>query len=197
MRFRIERITDCEFCNLNIDYGFYNTPVGEILIASTVRGICCIELADNRDEALQLLCKRFAKSSHRDEALQLLCKRFAKSSQQIHPAEFHNQALRFFNKDERLSSDEIVLHLYGTDFQMKVWRALLEIPFGKTSTYSDIAKAINNPRALRAVGTAIGRNPVAILVPCHRVLRSDGGIGGYYWGIEKKKILLEWEGDMP
>lgn len=180
MRFRIERMTDCEFRNLNIDYGFYNTSVGEILIASTVRGICCIEFADNRDEALQLLCKRFAKSS-----------------QQIHPAEFHNQALRFFNKDERLSSDEIVLHLYGTDFQMKVWRALLEIPFGKTSTYSDIAKAINNPRALRAVGTAIGRNPVAILVPCHRVLRSDGGIGGYYWGIEKKKILLEWEGDMP
>ena len=96
-----------------------------------------------------------------------------------------------------MSSNEIVLHLYGTDFQIKVWRALLEIPFGNTSTYSDIAKAINNPRALRAVGTAIGRNPVAILVPCHRVLRSDGGIGGYYWGIEKKKILLEWEGDMP
>ena len=180
MRFRIERMTDSEFRNLNIDYGFYNTPVGEILIASTVRGICCIEFADNRDEALQLLCKRFAKSS-----------------QQIHPTEFHNQALRFFDKDGRLSSDEIVLHLYGTDFQIEVWRALLEIPFGKTSTYSDIAKAINNPHALRAVGTAIGRNPVAILVPCHRVLRSDGGIGGYYWGIEKKKILLEWEGDMP
>lgn len=180
MRFRIERMTDSEFSNLKIDYGFYNTPVGEILIASTVRGICCIEFADNRDEALQLLYKRFAKSS-----------------QQIHPAEFHNLALRFFDKDGRLSSDEIVLHLYGTDFQMEVWRALLEIPFGKTSTYSDIAKAINNPRALRAVGTAIGRNPVAILVPCHRVLRSDGGIGGYYWGIEKKKILLEWEGDMP
>ena len=126
MRFRIERITDCEFCNLKIDYGFYNTPVGEILIASTVRGICCIELADNRDEALQLLCKRFAKSS-----------------QQIHSTEFHNQALRFFNKDERMSSNEIVLHLYGTDFQIEVWRALLEIPFGNTSTYSDIAKAIN------------------------------------------------------
>lgn len=180
MRFRIERMTDSEFRNLKIDYGFYNTPVGEILIASTVRGICCIELADNRDEALQLLCKRFAKSS-----------------QQIHSTDFHSQALRFFDKDERLSSDEIVLHLYGTDFQIEVWRALLEIPFGKTSTYSDIAKAINNPRALRAVGTAIGQNPVAILVPCHRVLRSDGGIGGYYWGIEKKKIFLEWEGDMP
>ena len=101
--------------------------------------------------------------------------------------------LCFFSKDESPISDEIVLHLYGTDFQIDVWRVLLEIPFGKTSTYSEIAMAINNPRALRAVGTAIGRNPVAILVPCHRVLRTDGGIGGYYWGIEKKKKLLEWE----
>lgn len=176
MRFRIERMTDSEYRNLNIDYGFYSTPVGEILIASTVRGICCIELADDRDEALQLLCKRFAKSLQR-----------------MHRTEFHDLALRFFSKNERRSSDEIVLHLYGTDFQIEVWRALLDVPFGETSTYSDIAKAIDNSRALRAVGTAIGRNPVAILVPCHRILRSDGGIGGYYWGIEKKKILLEWE----
>ena len=174
MRFRIERITDCEFRNLNIDYGFYNTPVGEILIASTVRGICCIELADNRDEALQLLCKRFAKSRT-----------------DLKRTPFHELALKAINNDD--SSDEIVLHLHGTEFQIQVWKALLEIPFGETSTYSDIAKAINNPRALRAVGTAIGRNPVAILIPCHRVLRSDGGIGGYYWGIEKKKKLLEWE----
>ena len=148
MKFRIERMAESEYRNLKIDYGFYSTPVGEILVASTSRGICCIELADNRDEALQLLCK---------------------------------------------SSEETVLHLYGTDFQIDVWGALLDIPFGKTSTYSEIAMAINNPRALRAVGTAIGRNPVAILVPCHRVLRTDGGIGGYYWGIEKKKKLLEWE----
>lgn len=176
MRFRIERMTDSEYRNLNIDYGFYSTPVGEILIASTVRGICCIELADDRDEALQLLCKRFSKSLQR-----------------MHRTEFHDLALRFFSKNERRSSDEIVLHLYGTDFQIEVWRALLDVPFGETSTYSDIAKAIDNSRALRAVGTAIGRNPVAILVPCHRILRSDGGIGGYYWGIEKKKILLEWE----
>ncbi|WP_299232166.1 methylated-DNA--[protein]-cysteine S-methyltransferase [uncultured Bacteroides sp.] len=176
MRFRIERMTDCEYRNLNIYYGFYSTPVGEILIASTVRGICCIELADDRDEALQLLFERFAKSFQR------MCH-----------TEYHDWALRFFSKNGRQSSDEIVLHLYGTDFQIEVWRALLDVPFGETSTYSDIAKAIDNSRALRAVGTAIGRNPVAILVPCHRILRSDGGIGGYYWGIEKKKILLEWE----
>lgn len=176
MKFRIERMTESEYRNLNIDYEFYSTPVGEILVASTSRGICCIELADNHDEALQLLCKRFAKSFQR------MCH-----------TEYHDWALRFFSKNERRSSDEIVLHLYGTNFQIEVWSALLEIPFGKTSNYSEIAKAINNPKALRAVGTAIGRNPVAILIPCHRVLRSDGGIGGYYWGIEKKKILLEWE----
>ena len=176
MRFRIERMTDTEYRNLNIDYGFYNTPVGELLVASTSRGICCIEFADDRDEALQLLCKRFAKS------FQQMCR-----------TEFHDFALCFFCKDGHLASDEIVLHLYGTDFQIKVWRALLEIPFGKTSTYSEIAKSINNPRALRAVGTAIGRNPVAVIIPCHRVLRTDGGIGGYYWGVGKKKMLLEWE----
>ena len=176
MKFRIERMAESEYRNLKIDYGFYSAPVGEILVASTSRGICCIELADNRDEALQLLCKRFAKSFQRE----------------CH-TEYHDLALCFFSKDESPISDEIVLHLYGTDFQIDVWRVLLEIPFGKTSTYSEIAMAINNPRALRAVGTAIGRNPVAILVPCHRVLRTDGGIGGYYWGIEKKKKLLEWE----
>ena len=176
MKFIIERMTDSEYRNLKIDYGFYSTPVGEILVASTSRGICCIELANNRDEALQLLCKRFAKSFQRE----------------CH-TEYHDLALRFFCKNERQSTDEIVLHLHGTEFQIQVWKALLEIPFGETSTYSDIAKAINNPRALRAVGTAIGRNPVAILIPCHRVLRTDGGIGGYYWGIEKKKKLLEWE----
>ena len=176
MRFRIERMTEGEYRSLNIDYGFYNTPVGELLVASTLRGICCIEFADDRNEALQLLCKRFAKSF-----------------QQMRHTEFHDLALRFFCKDGHLVSDEIVLHLFGTDFQINVWRALLEIPFGETFTYSDIAMAINNPRALRAVGTAIGRNPVALIIPCHRVLRSDGGIGGYYWGIEKKKILLEWE----
>ena len=176
MKFIIERMTDSEYRNLKIDYGFYSTPVGEILVASTSRGICCIEFSDERDEALQLLCKRFAKSFQRE----------------CH-TEYHDLALRFFSNKEGLSSDEIVLHLHGTEFQIQVWKALLEIPFGETSTYSDIAKAINNPRALRAVGTAIGRNPVAILVPCHRVLRTDGGIGGYYWGIEKKKKLLEWE----
>lgn len=176
MRFRIERMTDAEYRNLNIDYGFYSTPVGEILVASTFRGICCIEFADDHDEALQLLCKRFTKSSL-----------------QIHRTEYHDMALLFLNNGELKSSDDIVLHLYGTNFQIKVWRALLEISLGETSTYRDMAKAINNPQALRAVGTAIGRNPVAILIPCHRVLRSDGGIGGYYWGIEKKKILLEWE----
>lgn len=176
MRFRIERMTESEYRNLNIDYGFYDTSVGRMLIASTSRGICCIEFADDRNEAFRLLCKRFANSF-----------------QQMRHTEFHDLALRFFSKDGQLSSDEIVLHLYGTDFQIKVWRALLEIPFGKTFTYSEIAMAINNPRALRAVGTAIGRNPVAVIIPCHRVLRSDGGIGGYYWGIEKKEMLLKWE----
>ena len=176
MRFRIERMTDTEFRSLNIRYGFYNTPVGEMLIASTPHGICCVEFADNHAEALRLLDKRFSRSS-------LLMQHTV----------FHNMVLQFLTNDDDDPSREVMFHLYGTDFQIEVWRALLEIPSGKTSTYSGVARAINRPRALRAVGAAIGRNPVAVLIPCHRVLRSDGGIGGYYWGTEKKKMLLKRE----
>lgn len=175
MTVKIERMSGDEYRNLNIDYGYYATPVGDMLIASTRRGICCIEFADDRNYALQLLCKRFAKSVQR-----MRC------------TAFHDMALSFFYPQKSFS-DEIRLHLYGTDFQVKVWKALLDIPFGGTSTYRDIANAIGNPGALRAVGTAVGRNPVAVIIPCHRVLRSDGGIGGYYWGTDKKKIILWWE----
>ena len=82
----------------------------------------------------------------------------------------------------------------GTLFQQKVWRALLNIPKGETRTYKDIAKSIKNPNAMRAVGTAIGKNNIPIFVPCHRVIRSDGTLGGYRWGIDKKKALLKKEG---
>lgn len=171
----IERMSGDEYRNLEIDYGYYTTPVGDVLIASSARGICCIEFADNRDNALQLLCRRFTKSIQR-----------------MRHTAFHDKALRYFYSENDFQ-DEIRLHLYGTDFQIEVWKALLDIPLGGVSTYGDIALAIGNPGATRAVGTAIGRNPVAVIVPCHRVSRSDGGIGGYYWGTDKKKMILDLE----
>ena len=89
--------------------------------------------------------------------------------------------------------ETVPLHLKGTEFQLRVWKELLNIPFGETTTYKDIAAALQTPKAFRAVGSAIGENPVSVLIPCHRVLRTDGALGGYHWGLERKVRLLEWE----
>lgn len=94
---------------------------------------------------------------------------------------------------EKESSFNIPLNLKGTLFQKKVWQALLEIPYGKTCSYKDIAQKIGNPKAVRAVGTAIGKNPISIIIPCHRVIASNGGLGGFAGGIDRKKILLDLE----
>ena len=88
---------------------------------------------------------------------------------------------------------EIKLHLKGTDFQLKVWEALLKIPMGGLTTYGDIASGINHPKAFRAVGTAVGENPVALLIPCHRVIRSTGELGNYHWGDVRKTAIIGWE----
>ncbi|MEM9267605.1 MAG: MGMT family protein, partial [Pseudomonadota bacterium] len=85
------------------------------------------------------------------------------------------------------------LHLIGAPFQIKVWEALLSIPSGHVTTYSDIARVVGNPKAVRAVGTAVGRNPVSWLIPCHRALRKSGGLGGYHWGLGVKRAMLAWE----
>jgi AraC family transcriptional regulator of adaptative response/methylated-DNA-[protein]-cysteine methyltransferase len=85
------------------------------------------------------------------------------------------------------------LHLIGAPFQIKVWEALLRVPSGQVTTYSDIAQAVGNPRAVRAVGTAVGRNPISYLIPCHRALRRDGALGGYHWGLPVKRAMLAWE----
>ena len=105
---------------------------------------------------------------------------------------FQQSALRIFADAESLPS--IKLHLKGTPFQLKIWQSLLKIPMGQLKTYGDIAQDIENPQANRAVGTAIGRNPVAFLIPCHRVIRSTGIIGGYKWGAPRKTAMIGWEG---
>ena len=106
--------------------------------------------------------------------------------------ELQQNALFIFTQDwNRLK--EIKLHLKGTDFQIKVWNALLKIPAGSLATYADVAARINNPKACRAVGTAIGENPVAFLIPCHRVIRSSGEFGNYHWGEVRKTAMIGWE----
>lgn len=161
--------------NLTINYSFAESPFGEILIASTEKGICCMEFADNQTDAFNSLQKKFPR---------------ARYTQMVD--ETQQNALFILTRDwSRLK--EIKLHLKGTDFQLKVWETLLKIPAGGLTTYGDVASQINNPRACRAVGTAVGENPVAFLIPCHRVIRTTGELGKYHWGEIRKTAIIGWE----
>jgi len=176
----IEGMTPAEYKNggsaLHIHYSFAESPFGNLLVASTPKGICHMAFYETETTALDELQQRFPNAGfeHKLDMLQ-------------------QNALFIFQHDwTRLS--EIKLHLKGTDFQLKVWETLLKIPMGGLSTYGDIAAQIGQPAAARAVGTAIGHNPVAFLIPCHRVIQSSGNIGGYMWGTTRKTAIIGWEG---
>ncbi|MGG9963148.1 bifunctional helix-turn-helix domain-containing protein/methylated-DNA--[protein]-cysteine S-methyltransferase [Ferruginibacter sp. SUN106] len=175
----IEGMTPGEFKNggeaLLIQYSFAATPFGEIVIASTEKGICHISFIKNQKEGLENLRYFFPNA-------QLVKKR----------DHLQEDALQFFTGDWN-DLKKIKLHLKGTAFQLKVWQSLLHIPFGNMATYGTIAGSIQNPKASRAVGTAIGDNPVAFLIPCHRVIKSTGIIGDYHWGSHRKTAILGWE----
>ena len=175
----IEGMTPGEYKNggeqLQINYSFAETPFGNIIVASTPKGICHLAFADDEGKALNELQSQFPKA------------RFKQVVDTI-----QQNALFIFTQDWKDLS-KIKLHLKGTPFQIKVWEALLKIPMGDVSTYSGIANTINNPNASRAVGTAIGDNPVAFLIPCHRVIRSTGDFGQYHWGSIRKTAMIGWE----
>lgn len=175
----IEGMTPAEYKhggkNLKINYSYAESPFGNIVVASTQKGICCMEFYTKREQALDTLFKKFPNATY----TQMLDK-------------FQQDALFIFQNDWN-KLDEIKLHLHGTDFQLKVWEALLKIPIGSLSTYGSIAEEIERPKASRAVGTAIGSNPVAFLIPCHRVIQSSGNIGGYMWGNTRKTAIIGWE----
>jgi len=175
----IEGMTPGEYKNggeqLQINYSFAETPFGNIIVASTTKGICHLAFADNENEALQQLQLQFPNATFRQVVDTI-----------------QQNALFIFTQDWKDLS-KIKLHLKGTPFQIKVWEALLKIPMGDVSTYSGVANTINNPNASRAVGTAIGDNPVAFLIPCHRVIRSTGDFGQYHWGSIRKTAMIGWE----
>ena len=100
---------------------------------------------------------------------------------------------RVFEPERWAQEQPVRLVLIGTDFEVRVWETLLRIPMGRAVTYADIARHLGQPTASRAVGTAVGRNPISFVVPCHRVLRSDGNLGGYHWGLTRKRALIGWE----
>lgn len=176
---QIEGMTPGEYKNggqnLQIHYSFAESPFGNLLVASTPKGICHMAFADEEYTALEALKQRFPNAGYRQ---------MTDSAQQ--------NALQIFSRDwSRLQ--HIKLHLKGTEFQLKVWETLLKIPMGGLSTYGNIAKQLQQPGASRAVGTAIGDNPVAFLIPCHRVIRAEGTLGGYHWGTVRKTALIGWE----
>ncbi len=175
----IEGMTPAEYKNggknLHINYSFAESPFGNLLVASTPKGICYMAFAEEETKALEDLRAKFPNARFQQK-LDLL----------------QQNALSIFQNDwSKLG--EIKLHLKGTDFQLKVWETLLKIPMGKLSTYGAIAEQIGNPKASRAVGTAIGSNPVAFLIPCHRVIQSSGIFGGYMWGTTRKTAIIGWE----
>ncbi|HWV72708.1 MAG TPA: methylated-DNA--[protein]-cysteine S-methyltransferase [Pseudosphingobacterium sp.] len=177
---KVEGMTPGEYKNggamLQINYSFADSPFGPLIVASTEKGICYMAFADQGDEqALSLLKTTFPN---------------AKYNQLV---DRHQQnALFVFNQDwNRL--DEIKLHLRGTDFQIKVWETLLKVPVGGLTTYADLAKNAGHIGASRAVGTAVGNNPVAFLIPCHRVIKATGEIGQYHWGAVRKNAIIGWE----
>ena len=161
--------------NLSINYSYAETPFGKILVASTPKGICHIGFADDEHAALQVLINSFPNANYK---------------QVVDLAQQH--ALFIFTQDWS-KPEHIKLHIKGTPFQLKVWETLLKIPAGRLTTYGSIAKQIQSPKAFRAVGTAIGDNPVAFLIPCHRIIQSTGTIGDYRWGRMRKTMMIGWE----
>ncbi|MGO4772052.1 bifunctional helix-turn-helix domain-containing protein/methylated-DNA--[protein]-cysteine S-methyltransferase [Flavobacterium sp. W22_SRS_FK3] len=177
---KIEGMTPAEYKNggknLEINFSFAESPFGNIIVASTQKGVCFMAFAEDEIIGFQDLKSKFPNAA------------FSRK------LDFAQQNALFIFQNDWSKLSEIKLHLKGTDFQLKVWETLLKIPMGQLSTYGSIAQKIEKPNASRAVGTAIGSNPVAFLIPCHRVIQSSGTFGGYMWGNIRKTAIIGWEG---
>jgi len=163
-----------------IYYTRYPSPIGEILIALTEKGICSLALSQNEDEFVQSLSKEFATKPIRDD------EKFQRVRGML-DSYFEGKSVEF----------DAPFDLRGTDFQRRVWAEISKIGYGKTRSYGSIAKAVGRPRASRAVGNAVGSNPVPLIIPCHRVIHSDGTLGGFGGGLPLKKRLLKLERVSP
>jgi AraC family transcriptional regulator of adaptative response/methylated-DNA-[protein]-cysteine methyltransferase len=165
---------------LVIRWGRFDSPFGPVLVMGSDRGICGVAFAAEMgpEAAMADLRARWPKASYVEE-----------------PAALRPWVETAFGNSAAAdgTGSAAPLHLIGAPFQIKVWEALLSIPSGHVATYSDIAARLGNPQAVRAVGTAVGRNPVAWLIPCHRAIRKSGALGGYRWGLPVKRAMLAWE----
>ncbi|MGM0585858.1 MAG: methylated-DNA--[protein]-cysteine S-methyltransferase [Pseudomonadota bacterium] len=158
---------------LTLRWGWFDSPFGEALAMGTDRGLCGLA---------------FAAACGREAAWDDLRRRWPEAELVEDP-----EAIRPWVEAAFRGRGEARVQLIGAPFQVKVWEALLAIPPGHVATYSDLARAVGRPKAVRAVGTAVGRNPLAWLIPCHRALRKSGALGGYHWGLGVKRAMLAWE----
>ena len=176
---QIEGMTPAEYKQggegLTITYQFAMSPFGEVLVANTEKGICTLVFIQAQQTALDELRQQFPNAHFIAQATPM-----------------QMDALALFEPIQQVLKP-LRLHLKGSQFQINVWQALLTIPLGTVTSYGTVAAKIDHPKAARAVGTAIGLNPVAYLIPCHRVIQSSGLLGGYMWGMTRKKAIIAWE----
>lgn len=177
----LESITPGEFkrggAGLAIEHAVHTTPFGDAFIAMTQRGICNLGFLEGKEI---------------DEQMTRLHKKWPHAKFQESKKKTSTAIKTIFNRDRKLDRP-LSLVVSGTNFQTNVWKALLQIPPGRVTTYSQVATAIGHPRSARAVGAAIGANPIAFLIPCHRVIQKNGRLGGYHWGETRKHAIQAWE----
>ncbi|MBL0524183.1 methylated-DNA--[protein]-cysteine S-methyltransferase [Aeromonas dhakensis] len=178
---QLEAVTPGEYkqrgAGLVIDHGVHDTPFGQAFVALTPRGVCNFSFLDDQapEAPLAALAQHWPEAELRES-----------------PSRTQNVIHTMF--DGRKKADlPISLHVSGTNFQISVWRALLQIPPAKVVSYAQVASAVGNPKAARAVGLAVGANPVALMIPCHRVIQQNGKLGGYHWGETRKQAIHAWE----
>jgi len=179
---QLEAVTPGEYKNrgagMLLSYGVSATPLGRMLLAQTPRGICKAAFVESEEAETHALLE-----------LQQL---WPLANLQLQQARADALSAQIFSA-RTLAATPLSVHVQGTNFQLAVWRALLQVPRGSAVSYSQIAAAVGSPSAARATGTAIGANPVAVLIPCHRVIQQSGALGGYRWGTERKLALQAWE----
>jgi AraC family transcriptional regulator of adaptative response/methylated-DNA-[protein]-cysteine methyltransferase len=175
---KIEAMTPGDYArggrDIVIEYGFHDSPFGIALVMATQKGVCGLAFGDEGDEDTMMddMRARWPNAVYRED---------------------RGRTERIARQIFEPTGDDVPLHLLGTPWQIKVWQALLAIPPGRTTTYRTVAEKLGNRKASRAVGTAVGRNPISWLIPCHRVLGSDGALHGYHWGLTRKRSMLALE----
>lgn len=178
---QLEAVTPGEYkqrgVGLVIDHGVHDTPFGQAFVALTQRGVCNFSFLDDQTP---------------ETPLTALAHSWPEARLQEAPSRTQNVINTMFD-GSKAPDRPISLHVSGTNFQISVWRALLQIPPAKVVSYAQVASAVGNPKAARAVGLAVGANPVALMIPCHRVIQQNGKLGGYHWGETRKQAIHAWE----